>query len=312
MPLCQGMNNRIVLILICILSLSSCGLYRQVKLSQAKNKLYTTEIDYHYTFPFKLINNYIIIPVTIQGTNYDFLFDTGAPLCINKELLSSLESESITKISIADYYGNKSSLKTYLIPEIAIENHSWFNTLAYSFDFKEANEASGIDVDGIFGASLMHLAIWEINYNQKLITFTDKLELLKTNTSNTNPINFSEDYTGSPQFKLSIAENEKDIILDTGSPNNISLRKEDFSNINTANMKISVSNKQSLFGEVKDTTYQTNQNVVIGEKLKVESSAVSLNGSIGQNTVGNKFLKNYTVILDWIHEQLYLIEVNNK
>jgi hypothetical protein len=127
--------RRIVMLLFFPLFLSSCGFIKHLKLSKANDRQYTTSRNYTYTVPFELINNYIIVKVAIAEKTYDFLFDTGAPLCIDSMIAEQFNKEFITKKALTDAYGEKEELFIYTIPSIGISDMIWFYAPFYTFNF---------------------------------------------------------------------------------------------------------------------------------------------------------------------------------
>ncbi|MFT6965365.1 MAG: hypothetical protein ACJAT1_000571 [Marivirga sp.] len=149
--------------------LSSCGIIKHMKLSKAYDRICTTSRNYTYTVPFELINNYIIVKVAIAEKTYAFLFDTGAALCIDSVLAEQLNKKFITKKALTDAHGEEEALFIYSIPSTGISDIIGFYAPFYSFNFDYANESSGLKVAGVFGASLMKDAIWQIDYKKSTV-----------------------------------------------------------------------------------------------------------------------------------------------
>ncbi len=124
---------------------------------------------------FKLVNNLIVIPVTINGVSLSFLLDTGVskPIIFNffnlQEELSIHETETI----LIQGLGNdepiealRSSNNTVIIGEAVSLNQDLFAIIDASINFVPS---LGIPIHGIIGYDLFKDFVIEINYSRKFI-----------------------------------------------------------------------------------------------------------------------------------------------
>ena len=124
--------------------------------------------------PFKLINNLIFIPVTINGEELTFLVDTGVEQTIlfsldDKEEVKLFEVEKLklrglgSKDAIDSY---KSSRNKVEIKDFVDNNHEIYVVLDQEFNF---SSHVGIPVNGIIGSNFFKKHIVEIDYDRKKI-----------------------------------------------------------------------------------------------------------------------------------------------
>ena len=123
---------------------------------------------------FKFINNLIVVPVEVNGTQMNFLLDTG----VDETILFSLDDQnevklnSIEKIKLKGLGGNeaveglksshnKMSFKGYSDPD-----HDIYIVLDQSFNF---SASIGIPVNGILGYHFFKNNLVELNYDQKRV-----------------------------------------------------------------------------------------------------------------------------------------------
>ena len=124
---------------------------------------------------FKLVNNLIVIPVTINGVSLSFLLDTGVskPIIFNffnlQEELSIHETETI----LIQGLGNdepiealRSSNNTVIIGEAVSLNQDLFAIIDASINFVPS---LGIPIHGIIGYDIFKDFVIEINYSRKFI-----------------------------------------------------------------------------------------------------------------------------------------------
>jgi hypothetical protein len=135
------------------------------------------------TIPFKLINNLITIPVTVNKVPLTFLLDTG----IEKTVLFSLENtdsllfKNTRKIKIKGMGSGESieafhsTENTVTIDKIIDKNHDIFIILDQEVNF---SSQLGIPVHGIIGYSLFKNNAVEINYKSKKIHIYKSIETI--------------------------------------------------------------------------------------------------------------------------------------
>ena len=124
--------------------------------------------------PFKLINNLIFIPVSINGEELTFLLDTG----VQQTILFSLDDKDEVKLFEVEKLklrglGNKDAIDSYKssgnkfkIKDLVDSNHEIYVVLDQEFNF---SSHVGIPVNGIIGSNFFRNHIVEINYDRKRI-----------------------------------------------------------------------------------------------------------------------------------------------
>ena len=103
------MKSKWPLLLILILTLSILGCSRQWT-----DKLRSGEISeeqFSETVSIQKKLDLVFVPVTIEGEEYNFLFDTGAPLGISKKLQEKFNFKVISKSHIRDTDQNRQQVQ---------------------------------------------------------------------------------------------------------------------------------------------------------------------------------------------------------
>lgn len=129
------------------------------------------------TISFELINNLIIIPVTVNGTELSFILDSGvgAPVIFNLKASDSLEIRDVEKIQIRGLGTGEpiealhSKSNKFRMGNIFAVNKSLYIIHKEQFDL---SSKLGITVHGMLGYDLLKNFVVTINYTTKKISFT--------------------------------------------------------------------------------------------------------------------------------------------
>jgi predicted aspartyl protease len=130
---------------------------------------------------FKIVDDKIILPVLINGKEYHFLLDTGAPNLISKKVFEELNLAKTNTININDANNLNQKLESVQISKLEIGNLIFENQAALLYDFDNHNILSCFQIDGFIGSNLLRNSVIKISKSEKKITLTD-------NVKNLNPI----------------------------------------------------------------------------------------------------------------------------
>ncbi|GAA4111984.1 hypothetical protein GCM10022393_10100 [Aquimarina addita] len=129
-------------------------------------------------FKFTLVNNLIIIPVTLNGLELSFILDTGVggTILFSLDKKESLELNNVSKIFIRGF-GNddpveaiKSTNNRLSIGNAISSNHTVYMVFDDSINF---SSQMGFPVHGIIGYDFFKDFVVDINYTKKLIKIHD-------------------------------------------------------------------------------------------------------------------------------------------
>ena len=164
----------------------------------------------------------IIIPVEISGKSYNFLFDTGSVTMVSPSFRDNLIGINVEdKTRISDAAGYKVNSDFSIIPKLSIGNIQFLNVGTNVTDLS-IFENRCISIDGIIGANLMRTCFWKIDYDLKIISFSDS----KDNVKISNPalkLSFNETFGGNPKTKFKFSNYDFWMTWDTGYNNSIQL-----------------------------------------------------------------------------------------
>lgn len=263
------------------------------------------------TFPFKLIQGVIVMEVNLKGQPYEFVLDTGGFNLIDKKIAEELGIKGKSSIKIPDSQGNKRKVPILKLDEMEIAGVNFLETGTGIVEFDELNAIGCLELKGMIGSNLMQNAVWEIDYQQQLITISHSMANFDI-PSDSYRIPFNADNTfKSPNVEVTVnGQLEQKVEIDLGSNDGFNLSKTTFEKIKVTN---SISGNGLLFaglygyGEPEAFDFATIDNLSFGD-LDLTNQVVAFKPN-GTSTIGNEFLKNYRVIFNWFENELTLIPV---
>ena len=183
------------------------------KTGKPTSKNYYTEIQY------KNIRGKLIIPVTINNTNYNFLFDTGAPNLISSALMKEIKSSNSKSISVSDANQNKQRMELTSIPLLTLGNVSFKNTSALVFNGTNNLVFDCYKIDGIIGSNILRKSIVQIQSEKNLIILTNDLNKLELNKQTGMDLVLQSNQS-SPYITIKIKDKKnakENVLIDTGA-----------------------------------------------------------------------------------------------
>jgi hypothetical protein len=271
------------------------------------------ETSFTERIPFNFEFGVPIIKVNIEGKNYNFLFDTGAPTVISPNLATELNLKTAAKAKTTDSQGNSNPQNFVSIPNIKIGNLNFENIGAVVIDMKQVFEFKCMNFDGIIGANQMEKAIWEIDYKTKMLTVSNDLSAFNI-PSTAEVLNFkAKQAQKTPIVEVKIGNKIANVTFDTGATTDFNLPFETYqSEISTFKGVEAMGNSSSgIYGTSKSSTttykkipYFTISDMPLKDQIVTFSEGPS-------SIIGNTLFKNYRLILNWKEHKIYMIKVND-
>lgn len=254
----------------------------------------------------------LIVPVSIKGKEYHFIFDTGAPTSISKEIQAELNFKVINKKHISDSQGNREKVEYISIDTLFIANIPFINQSAFVGDFSSNPVINCMQVDGIIGSNTMRFCNW------KLDPYQEKITLFNTPYKKENEQVFSTPFRHDRQYDMLVDLRighlkAKNIKIDYGSNGSLSLPQSAFTTIQEAGVidktyTVIGQSQTGFLGEVIEREYEITylDSISLGDckftDVKTKSGGTGL--------FGNKLLSEYIVTIDWDKQMLYFKDNN--
>ena len=270
------------------------------KTGTPKVKNYYTEIKY------KNLKGKIIIPVTINNKTYNFLFDTGAPNLISKNIWEKINSKSIKSISISDANQKKQDMVLATIPMLTLGNVTY-------------------KIDGIIGSNLLRKSIVQIKSKDELIILTNNTKKLQLEAANKSKLTLVGKQS-SPYININLkgeSSGSEILLFDTGASGFYDLNKRHFETFDKKNItqtlsKANGSSSVGLFGVAN----KSEQYRIRVAELKINNyvfkNVISITGNDNNSRIGSDILDYGIVTLDFRKKLFYfegyksVVDLNEK
>ncbi|MGD1847929.1 MAG: aspartyl protease family protein [Salibacteraceae bacterium] len=291
---------------------TSCSTYRTVKYMESGS---VSPEAFVVKIPFEYRLGLVILKVTLQGKEYDFLLDSGAPNSISKALADKLGFTKDFDRKVGDSQGSSGQLGFTMIDKMSLGGVEFSDQGAVIIDMKSQELLSCLHVDGLVGANLMRTVVWKIDYQHQEITLSNSLAALKLPPP-AHKIPFTTSVTGSPYVQLDLNGVTVDrVLLDLGSSSGFKLSYDVLDNLEKDDPKIAKtygygSQSFGLYGlGKKDTTFFIKAaDCKIGEQPIAEN--IIRFPSATKRSIGTQFFKQYDLVFDWFKKEVMFFSRN--
>jgi Aspartyl protease/PDZ domain len=299
---------RLLLITWIALHCSSCGIIQSFKIRDAMLAERMKTHSFKREMPFKTINGFIVVEMTIGNKKGNFILDTGASTMLDDDFAKGLAFKILGKKKHIDTRGKKKLLKTVIFDNLSIGDIDFKNIVASISDLAIVNilkSKACMDVSGLLGANVMNKGVWQIDYRNQKITISDSRDSIPL-PENKKVVGFTG--TGTPLVRLS----SKDKYLgesrfDTGNSGSFEMSKS--LALPLLPLKNSIKRygfSSGAFGTYIDTNYITLlPTLTFGQNFETKNTRVAISSGLsGAPLIGYEFLKDYVTTIDWKYQEI--------
>lgn len=270
----------------------------------------TASKGYYQEIPYQYVNGKIFIEGEIAGKKHLFLFDTGAPVSISKQLAAELNAKVLKKILIDDAFLHTDSTTIVEVNDIELGGLT-FNNIPATTGLPDFFKC--YNVDGVIGSNLLRNSIVQIEPDKHLIIFTDQKDKLNLKSKNSTKL-VTNIGTASSPFVDIMMRGKKNVTI------NIEFDTGDKSFIRIEDKLINTLNKYAAFDTVAtgygaDNIGQSGLQDAGDKYLFKLPTTIIGNGSFNnliiesnkdaQPALGSRLLDYGTVTMDYIHGKFY-------
>lgn len=176
--------------------------------------------SYLDTISYHVIKEKIIIPVSINGTTYQFILDTGAPFAISQKLYRKIRPQTIGTVNISDANGAGDSARVISVPKLNIGNIAFLNTTGIVFNNTTEKMFGCVVVDGIIGSNMLRNSVLQINSRDKQIVLTNSVKKLSLEKKFSQQLRLTMGQSN-PLIKIGLRKGKdkatEELLFDTGA-----------------------------------------------------------------------------------------------
>ena len=275
----------------------------------------------HESMSFKMINNLIVIPIEVNGSELNFLLDTGVDntIMFNLSIEDSLKLKETEKVRLRGLgegtylNGIRSGKNFFSLKKIKNANHMIYLIPGKEFDL---SSRMGIIINGIIGGDLFRDFIVDINYSSKRIRFYDPKEYSyrKCKKCQIYDLNF---YRNKPYLFLTVetsADEKIDakLLIDLGgsdalwlfdkSSDKIEVPEKYFEDYLGRGLSGNIYGKRSKIDKISLGNYIfTSANVAYPDSTSVDQVYLHKERN---GTLGSEILKRFRLIIDYANKRI--------
>ncbi|PKA99336.1 aspartyl protease [Flavobacteriaceae bacterium MAR_2009_75] len=275
---------------------------------------------------FELINNLIVMPVEVNGTELFFLLDSGVsyPILFNVSRSDSIQINNVSEITIRGV-GNGQPIKalsstgnTFRIKNIENKNQRLYVVMDKGINL---SPSLGVPIHGIMGYELFRDFIVDINYAKEKIVFNDPIgySYKKDRRAETFPLSISKKkaYINGNLFLEDNKEEQIKLLVDTGSSDAIWLFEDE--RITIPDTYYDVFLGKGLNGDIYGKRSKVKGFKIGSFALKEAKVAFPDRDSFRSienfgtrnGSVGGEVLKRFNIIFDYKNGKVTLVKNHN-
>jgi len=277
-----------------------------------------------HSVPFKLIYNLIVLPIEVNGSELNFLLDTGVAnsIMFNLSAEDSLKLRDMEKIRLRGLGEGgyidaiKSSNNTFKFGKVVNTSHMIYLIPGNEF---ELSSHMGINVNGIIGGDLFRDFIVDINYTSKRIKFYNPESYIYKKCKKCETLDL-EIYREKPYITINVqSDNEESIpvklLIDSGggdalwlfdkSSDKIKIPERNFEDYLGKGLSGSIYGKRSKIGKIAIGEFIfRDANVAYPDSSSIEKAYqhAERNGSLA-----SEILKRFRLIFDYPNKKITFV-----
>lgn len=290
--------RRIMLLAVLTLTFTACSYLKNVNLLTGGN---LERKDFVQEIPFEYKKGLIVVKVKVNSdtTRREFIFDTGAfNSKIEKGLAGSLGMKAVTSKTNSDSNGNTRIIEVTRVDSLIFGETCFSNIGAGKVEYGEKSASPCIAPYGIIGANLIKLAHWKIDFEQKMLYFSDNPFELE-DKSEQYQIPFSKPvFSGTPDISIQLEGKKiEEVMFDVGYNGGLILPAKFADLFSEKPSEIFLDKSTSgIYGTKADSITNKQLKLNLGgfeTEIPVEFSAN------GKALLGNEILEHFLIFIDY-------------
>jgi Aspartyl protease len=174
----------------------------------------TLQKGYFSVIKFENYYGYIIVTAKIEGGNYRFILDTGAPNSISKALQEKLKLKTMRKILVGDANNDKDSLSVVSMEALTFGDVTFNNVPTLVIDLPPFMACMG--VEGFIGSNMLRNSVVRFSYVDSTVTITDEVKKLNLSKAKASKIYLTPFQSNTYIYVRLMNKINEQLLFDTG------------------------------------------------------------------------------------------------
>ena len=275
---------------------------------------------------FELINNLMIIPIEVNGTELSFVLDSGVgtPILFNLADQDSVQLNHVSEITINGLGGGeplealKSTGNTIRLGDMVNFSQSMYVVMDAGINF---SPSLGIPVHGIIGYDLFKDHVVAINYSRKTIKFYDSEAYTHKASKKSRVLDIA--VIGKKAYvdvKVTIQDTVElpvKMLMDTGSSDAVWLFEDDFINVPETyyedflgkGLTGDIYGKRTKINQIKIADFELNNAKAAFPNMETFNTIADFGNRNG--SLGGEVLKRFDMVFDYANQKITLRKNSN-
>jgi len=266
--------------------------------------------EFNESVAIEVQNGLVFVNTKIKGKSYRFLFDSGAPFSISKELQQQQKYKKLSSGNIKDSEHNRAKVNWVQVDEFTLGGISFLNQTAFVADFSANPLFKCLNIDGIIGSNVMRYCNWTLDQENSMLIFSDSS--VKERQEATTVIPFSTDYQYNIFIDVAIGKAKiTNVLVDYGSNGALALTESIFKTLEEKGRLDTIFEEEGKSqSSILGNTNHINRKFCFSDSVKIQQ--LNLHNTLIKTgktvSIGNGILSKYKVTIDWYQKKLYLQE----
>ena len=269
------------------------------------------------TLPFRYVAGHIVVDAAFGdgSRTVPLILDSGAPTIVSADLADVYAGESAGSLVSASIDGQVTTTDVVSLASLRLGGAEFRDVGAARGFVEPGNPLYCVSGHGLVGASLMKEAVWQIDYGAGTVTIAESVDGLDHVDPGTS-IEFTTVTPASPSpvIEVPAGDGTLSFLVDTGSNGWLTVNPNDLEG--TGSSVAPTAPAYTTLGASSTGTFETRiaytaADLAFGDQtLPSVPIATTTTLPEGRGNIGNEFLANYVVTVDWPEGVLYLDPVD--
>ena len=264
------------------------------------------------TLPFRTVAGHVVVDALLEDAAepLGFMFDSGAPVLLAADVADQFAGDPVGGISTRAVDGTIEQSDVVVVDRLTLGDAAFLDVAGPVGWVDEGNPLACVTTSGLLGANLMKDAVWQIDYQAERIGIHPSTAGLD-HIDEAIALEFRADTETSPSpvVELPVGEETLTFLLDTGSDGALTMHPADLESIGLSLPEDAPT--LTILGAGAAGTFTTDLSYLdvglsLGDSITTYPVAVSETMQTGVGNIGNTFLREFVVTIDWPGRTVYL------